>query len=317
MRIEECLQYVLLEQEYVSLPGVGSFIRTRSEAYVDDQHTIHPVTYTLSFSEERNFDDGALLNYLIVHSTLHEEELRTIYSLWIEVLKENLAQGLVIHFQGIGELQKRENRINLVTSDETVLLTHRNTPAYVLPKSKGIKRRRNRRVSFLTSLLIGLSLASASIVLTYLFLKPQSKEQKEIATHKEEKTKTDSTTLDFSLALPQDSSLLKEETKQILDSSHKQVNALRVVAKKTQRKFCYYIVAGSFSSIENANKLKHTLEKKGYRAEVSKLTGMYRVTLGKFYDKKTGVREMNKRREELKDESYWLIEITEHDIKEQ
>lgn len=44
---------------------------------------------------------------------------------------------------------------------------------------------------------------------------------------------------------------------------------------------------------------------------------MYRVTLGKFYDKKTGVREMNKRREELKDESYWLIEITEHDIKEQ
>ena len=97
-----------------------------------------------------------------------------------------------------------------------------------------------------------------------------------------------------------------------MDSTHRQVNALRVeTPRPAKEKAVYYIVAGSFSSRENADKLKSELTQKGYRAEVRKITSMYRVTLGKFYDRKTGIKEMNKRRSELGNDSYWLIESVE------
>lgn len=314
MRIEECIQYVLLEEQYVSLPTIGSFIREIIPSHIDSLHQIHPTQHIVSFSEERTFDDGALSKYLLQHSTLDEEAVQRILQKWLRILQQNLNKGLPIYFQGIGILKKDGQRYILCTDTTKLNLAAPILNTFQLPKPKGIGKRKSRRTSLWVISAISISIVSTGLILTYWLVAPPSQNSSPstviVQENKKDSLIQDSTIAHLSLT---DTTLLNKETQQILDSTHRQVNALRVeTPPPTQKKYAYYIVAGSFSSIENANKLKEELLKKGYHPEVRQISSMYRVTLGKFYDKKTGIKETNKRRTELNDDSYWLIETVEN-----
>ena len=311
MRIEECIQYVLLEEQYVSLPTIGSFIREIIPSHIDSLHQIHPTQHIVSFSEERTFDDGALSKYLLQHSTLDEEAVQRILQKWLRILQQNLNKGLPIYFQGIGILKTDGQRYILCTDTTKLNLAAPILNTFQLPKPKGIGKRKSRRTSLWVISAISISIVSTGLILTYWLVAPPSQNSSPstviVQENKKDSLIQDSTIAHLSLT---DTTLLNKETQQILDSTHRQVNALRVeTPPPTQKKYAYYIVAGS---IENANKLKEELLKKGYHPEVRQISSMYRVTLGKFYDKKTGIKETNKRRTELNDDSYWLIETVEN-----
>ena len=314
MRIEECVQYVLLKEQYVSLPTIGSFVRETIPSYIDGQHQIHPPQHIVSFNEERTFDDGALLKYLMHHSTLDEEAVQRILNKWIRVLQQNLDRGAPIYFQGVGILKKDGTRFLLCADTSQLNLTVTGLNALVLPKAKGIGKRRRQRTNVGVVAAISISIVVLGLLLTYWLVSPKGELQKKLPPPTAENNKMDTLRSDStvqSLTIP-DTTILNKETQQILDSTHRQVNALRVeTPRPAKEKAVYYIVAGSFSSRENADKLKSELTQKGYRAEVRKITLMYRVTLGKFYDRKTGIKEINKRRSELGNDSYWLIESVE------
>ena len=314
MRIEECIQYVLLEEQYVSLPTIGSFIREIIPSHIDSLHRIYPTQHIVSFSEERTFDDGALSKYLLQHSTLDEEAVQRILQKWLRILQQNLNKGLPIYFQGIGILKKDGQRYILCADTTKLNLAAPILNTFQLPKPKGIGKRKSRRTSLWVISAISISIVSTGLILTYWLVAPPSQNSSPstviVQENKKDSLIQDSTIAHLSLT---DTTLLNKETQQILDSTHRQVNALRVeTPPPTQKKYAYYIVAGSISSIENANKLKEELLKKGYHPEVHQISSMYRVTLGKFYDKKTGIKETNKRRTELNDDSYWLIETVEN-----
>lgn len=314
MRIEECVQYVLLKEQYVSLPTIGSFIRETIPSYIDGQHQIHPPQHIVSFNEERTFDDGALLKYLMHHSTLDEEAVQRILNKWIRVLQQNLDRGAPIYFQGVGILKKDGTRFLLCADTSQLNLTVTGLNALVLPKAKGIGKRKRQRTNIGVVAAISITIVTLGLLLTYWLVSPKATPKKELPPPSTTTNNLDSIQSDssFQALAISDTTILNKETQQILDSTHRQVNALRVeIALPTKDKAVYYIIAGSFSSSENANKLKGELAQKGYRAEVRKISSMYRVTLGKFYDKKTGIKEMNKRRSELSNDSYWLIETVE------
>ena len=145
MRIEECVQYVLLKEQYVSLPTIGSFVRETIPSYIDGQHQIHPPQHIVSFNEERIFDDGALLKYLMHHSTLDEEAVQRILNKWIRILQQNLDRGAPIYFQGVGILKKDGTRFLLCADTSQLNLTVTGLNALLLPKAKGIGKRKRQR----------------------------------------------------------------------------------------------------------------------------------------------------------------------------
>ena len=311
MRIEECIQYVLIEEQYVSLPGIGSFIREVKPSHIDSLQQIHPPQQSISFTSERLFDDGALVKYLLQHSTLTEEEVQNIVTHWLNLIRDQLNHGQLIYFQGIGTLKKEKEHLFFCADNSKLNLATPILGHLHLPKSKKKSRRKNRRITLGIVLGISLSIVILFLWLTYWLVSPNNPPKRNSTNTKErqEIPLTDS----FNTLLPiADTSLLNKQTQQYLDSTHKQINALRVETEsKNENRYVYYIIAGSFSNIENANTLMRELVQKGYNPEIRNISSMYRVTLGKFYDKKTGVKEVNKRRAELKDDSYWLIETIE------
>lgn len=315
MRIEECIQYVLLRHPYVSLPGIGSFVRERIPSRINSLQQIQPIQYKLSFNQERVFDDEALRTYLLQHSTLEEEEVERILQKWLKVLQHNLEKELPIHFQGIGVLKKNGRNYTLIPDSSKLNLTAAVLTSVQLPRTKGISKRKTRRNSIGIVAAISSSIVILGVLFIYWIASPPSTQDtfSSIVTLRDsmrDSLKIDTTFCPLTLT---DTSHINKEAQQILDSTHRQINALRVEKSLTsEKKYVYYVVAGSFSSIENANKLKEELLQKGYKPIVRKISSMYRVTLGKFYDKKTGIKEMNKRRTELNNDSYWLIETLEN-----
>ena len=305
MQIEECVQYVLLQDRYVSLPGIGSFVREIRPAHLDAEGHLLPSTQRLRFSNDRKFDDEALLHYLCNHSTLSPQEVEKILHLWLETVRVRLEKGEAIYFQGVGTLQRSGKQLRLSGEGSSLRLSDSFFAPLPLPKEKGIGRRKTRRTNLgVVALICGL-VAGGGLVTTYFLAAPHylKKEKQDGSTSQAPAHDT----LQEPKLPPLDTTQILQETQQILDSSHRQVNALRVQPEKKQNTV-FFIVAGSFSSIENANKLEKELAAKGYHATVRQINGMFRVTLGKYYDKKSGIRDMNKRRTELQNEALWLIE---------
>jgi len=314
MRIEECLQYVLLNEQYVSLPNIGSFVREKHPSHINSRQEVTPPQYSISFNEERTFDDKALQTYLLQHSTLSREEVECIMQKWLRLLQQNLDKGIPVHFQGIGVLKKEGAHFILCSDSSKLNLTASAFANILLPKAKGISKRKSRRKSIIVVAAISIATLSVGLLFTYWLVSPHKPVRIEPSITPPAEQNSDTLTRDSVLAqlTSVDSAIVNKETQQILDSTHRQVNALRVeTSPSSKKRFVYYIVAGSFSSIENANKLKNELSKKGYRPDVKEISSMYRVTLGKFYEKKSGIKEMNKRRKELNNDSYWLIETVE------
>ena len=72
----------------------------------------------------------------------------------------------------------------------------------------------------------------------------------------------------------------------------------------------YSIIAGSFRSISNAEKMLASLIEEGYNAEYSKSSpeGLYRVAYGRFESKKEALKLLNFIRYTLEEEAWYLEE---------
>ena len=68
----------------------------------------------------------------------------------------------------------------------------------------------------------------------------------------------------------------------------------------------YYLVAGSFKALKNAEITRNELVQDGYVPEIIENKGYYRVSIGTFYNKQEALRELQRLRRQL-DRSVWLL----------
>lgn len=70
----------------------------------------------------------------------------------------------------------------------------------------------------------------------------------------------------------------------------------------------FYIIAGSFNKMENAEKLKQTLIKEGYKPEVLTDEGpVFRVSMYSFTNKNRALQELSRLRDQNKELNIWLL----------
>lgn len=97
---------LLAQHDYVSLPGLGSFVRTYQPAAISsDGQRIVPPSENYGFDANRTFNDNALEHYLHDMQGLSATEADERVKRFIDQVSIDLSKGLSVNFVGIGTLR--------------------------------------------------------------------------------------------------------------------------------------------------------------------------------------------------------------------
>jgi len=97
-----------------------------------------------------------------------------------------------------------------------------------------------------------------------------------------------------------DTTIMKEDTKGNLQPATKED------LQSNQKIF--YIIAGSYTKISNAEKRKAYFEKQGIQSQILSPSGAYnRLAIGQYTDEKKARQELKKFRTQFNDKSFWLL----------
>lgn len=314
MDIKQIIIEILASNNYVSLPGVGSVIQKYQPAKLSsDGKTFEPPRQEIAFDTTRTFDDEAIEKHLVESKGINPSEAKAIVSKFILSLKSDLDSGNEVSLRGIGTL-KKNNKSNIIlipfTSEEQATETLGLKNVSVEPKqnikkpsnqAKSNTKKTNRSilVIFILLLLVGLFALAAYLLPPLRFwegdlfaktTKPKTESSAPIDI-KKEPTENDA-------QMPLTDSMNNVEP--IKESSPIQQDA------NAEVKF-YYIIIGSFNSMENAQRFAKKVEAAGIAPEIIEGKGNYRVSRGKFADRKEALKELGRLRHGNPKESAWLL----------
>lgn len=311
MEIDQIIKAILRKQPFVSLRGIGSFYYEYLSAYQDSEtHRFEPPSWQIAFDSRRDFDDNAIEQFLINEKGVERERAEIIVAESLEQIKETLKTGTPVHFDGLGALiQLPEQEIEFIPEKRQLtacdafglgaiaLPERRKREVRVEKKEKRKKKGRQLQVAFLVGLLV-----SASFFLfdpLHLFFRKtdgQNETNDKIANQSV-------------IAATADSVEILEDNLPITDSSLLQSTALHYSESNPRENVGFYIIAGSFSSKENAAQLSKELNARGYSSQILLNNELYRVYIGFYTNKALAQRKLKELREELGESTFWLLRV--------
>jgi nucleoid DNA-binding protein len=110
LELEQVIQLLLSQFDFVSLPGLGSFVKRRNPAKVsNDRSTIEPPSEYYIFDASRTFDDEAITNYLCNTLGIDHKEAELRVKQFVERVNNALNSSKHFEFPGVGTLLKNDN----------------------------------------------------------------------------------------------------------------------------------------------------------------------------------------------------------------
>lgn len=342
MELQSIIKDILRKNSFVSLPGLGSFTKNYESARLSpDGKQLIPPKHTISFDRSRVFNDEAIEVYLREKQNITVTQAAKAAEEFVKIVKAKLESGLAVDFDGIGTLKKDSaGSIEFSQANDSVLasdsfglepITLQNpvdTPVYQNTKSKvNTQSLEVKPKSTLTKRVLLGSAAAVLIVALFasviFFLFPNSL----LLSPSAESAKTDGKPVkqvsDFT---PDASHLTADDSSDVVsgksESKHPDDHVVKSVETKTSKRQAllyqepkptdsktYYIISGSFNSMENARKHYDNLVSKGFKPEIIEGNGNYRVSLVKFNDRNRAITELERLRIQKSTESVWLLGI--------
>jgi hypothetical protein len=289
MNIDVEIQDLLYRNDCVIIPGFGAFICTKKSAQLLENHNFIPPKKYLNFNPSIVSNDGLLVNYISETRTVSYDEALQIVQEVVEGWRNKLSLINRIYLLKIGNLiLNNENFIEFIPEDTSNFLSssfglspiispiiEKNekveekvvlVASKVLPlentKVKIIDNLDKKRSNYWRFVAVFLLFFIVSSFIG-LFIYNKNIENKTIAIENKVNKKIEKKINEATFTIP------------ILTFNDFSVNS--------ELKGIYYIVAGSFSKIENADKLKLHLEDKGFKSEIIyRSNKMYSVTYNNF-----------------------------------
>lgn len=116
----ELHEYLLLHH-HLPLPGLGLFQVKRYPAVLDfPNRQIEGPGYAIEWQDDLNIASENLSNWLAVNSNITLHDARHRLEKFIFQLKTNIAAGDIIHWKGIGDIQKQEGKVFQFTAEKMV-----------------------------------------------------------------------------------------------------------------------------------------------------------------------------------------------------
>ena len=318
MLLTRYIQELLYQYECVTIPHFGAFLTRPLMAKVSDGGNFYPPRKEVTFNQLLKTNDGILAHYVAQKEGLtYENALRLIekeVSSWKKRLKTQ-----TLRFPGVGEILLNFDKkitfipwgkVNFDTS--SFGLTHfkrkLSNNTIIQPKISSLMKNNNDDLMFTPEKektkkspmlryaaigIIGIALLASS----YYFGDQYVTEQRLVAQQK---------------AQQQIEKNVQEATFDLGTLSEIEVSVVsKPVQEATPLDENYYsVIAGSFRSIENAEKKVETLNEEGYTAALAQSSpdGLYRAAYGRFTSQKEAINLLYYIKYTLKEDAWYLEE---------
>ena len=318
MLLTRYIQELLYQYECVTIPHFGAFLTRPLMAKVSDGGNFYPPRKEVTFNQLLKTNDGILAHYVAQKEGLtYENALRLIekeVSSWKKRLKTQ-----TLRFPGVGEILlnfdkkitfipwgkvnfdtssfglthfKRKLSNNTIIQPKISSLMKNNNDALMFTPEKE-KTKKSPMLRYAAIGIIGIALLASS----YYFGDQYVTEQRLVAQQK---------------AQQQIEKNVQEATFDLGTLSEIEVSVVsKPVQEATPLDENYYsVIAGSFRSIENAEKKVETLNEEGYTAALAQSSpdGLYRAAYGRFTSKKEAINLLYYIKYTLKEDAWYLEE---------
>jgi len=318
MLLTRYIQELLYQYECVTIPHFGAFLTRPLMAKVSDGGNFYPPRKEVTFNQLLKTNDGILAHYVAQKEGLtYENALRLIekeVSSWKKRLKTQ-----TLRFPGVGEILLNFDKkitfipwgkVNFDTSSFglTHFIRKLSNNTIIQPKISSLMKNNNDDLMFTPEKektkkspmlryaaigIIGIALLASS----YYFGDQYVTEQRLVAQQK---------------AQQQIEKNVQEATFDLGTLSEIEVSVVsKPVQEATPLDENYYsVIAGSFRSIENAEKKVETLNEEGYTAALAQSSpdGLYRAAYGRFTSKKEAINLLYYIKYTLKEDAWYLEE---------
>ena len=317
MLLTRYIQELLYQYECVTIPHFGAFLTRPLMAKVSDGGNFYPPRKEVTFNQLLKTNDGILAHYVAQKEGLtYENALRLIekeVSSWKKRLKTQ-----TLRFPGVGEILlnfdkkitfipwgkvnfntssfglthfKRKLSNNTIIQPKISSLMKNNNDLMFTPEKE--KTKKSPMLRYAAIGIIGIALLASS----YYFGDQYVTEQRLVAQQK---------------AQQQIEKNVQEATFDLGTLSEIEVSVVsKPVQEATPLDENYYsVIAGSFRSIENAEKKVETLNEEGYTAALAQSSpdGLYRAAYGRFTSKKEAINLLYYIKYTLKEDAWYLEE---------
>ncbi|MBN1599712.1 MAG: SPOR domain-containing protein [Bacteroidales bacterium] len=324
MDISHFIYELIIRNECVILRGVGGFDTTYKHASFDaKKKQIIPPSKVISFKPDWINDNGVLENHIVESLNISTEKASELIDDFVIKLFDDLKDNGISKIEGVGVFKMSSDSILefCEIEDENYLADSFGLESLPIDAETGEDIKIVSRIPLEYSshgrkltgwyVAIGVLLLFVSVTILILFSveggipifgdsKNKSKKSDEIIVFGKQDIEKDT---------------LIQAIEKTLDSKTSTKNALAPDESKKDFSVIssnvYYLVAGSFKSLKNAQILKEQLLRKGFTPEIM-LSGnnQYRVVIGSFRERKPAIAELQRIRVQL-DQSVWLLESRE------
>lgn len=333
MDIALYIKELILKNECVILPGFGGFISIYRSANIDPEKKIlTPPSKEIEFQKDLKKDNGLLVNYIAKKKKIFVTRARRLVEDYVNEINAKLDRGEKVVLKGIGTLVKdlRSEDIKFLSLREENYLID----SYGLMDLELAELGKSDR-KFETNLKIppvkiinrkktGFWVASSIVVLILLLILIIPLTDSNYSANADlrflDNDKSDSLNKgeNEKIIFGQRRIIERDSVDigQIIDDATKKEVALFYSEPEDDKKedfiresSKYYLVAGSFKRLENAERLKSDLLNDGYNPQILKTeNGYFRVTLSEFDNRNIAIRELQRIRKGL-NRSVWILSI--------
>lgn len=334
MTLYSAIQELLARYDFVSIPGIGSFVQKYEPAKLADTGSeFLPPVQTLSFDTARSFNDELLEQYLCDKQTLTTQQAAQQVKVFVDEIKSKLNSKSKVEFPGVGALSKSDKGdIVFEPADEL----HRASDSFGLKSVEVTKKTETvtkqaaeslvhkpkpqvaKTPSSMASVSLTIMLATAAMAILMLvggmmifipelrFWGKAEVSDNLLPIQKPVETDSnDSVAMETPLVVNNDS--IDGAPQEVVETVEEITDKKRALFYQEPDDKTYYLIAGSFAQIENAQVLVNSLVKQGYKPEILQSDGRFRVSISKFSDRNRALRELAKLRQQKQTESVWLL----------
>lgn len=332
MELKRLVKYLLVNNQFVSIPTVGSFVVTKKPASLSaDGKSFLPPQEVITFDVFRTFNDEALEKLLVEQHNADKEAAQKMVAEFAAQVKKQLKDGDEIHFEGVGFLKNDEhgNPIFTAESDDKrissafgleqmeVKQVVKETSSKPAPSTTiKTKSKSGSKTALIVVLGIVAVILGAALALYFLYPVSQFWDKETPVIAQTESTKIEPTEVTTAIdsvytestdTIAQESldNTEQEDPNLVVETDKK--SALYYSEPTVQESKTYYIISGSFSSLKNAQAHVEKLVEKGYKPEILQTNGSYRVAMVKYSNRNRALQELERLRREKPYHSVWLL----------
>jgi nucleoid DNA-binding protein len=302
MTVLDYIRQLLYSEDCVIIPGFGGFVANYKEAKIDFRtQEMHPPEKHIAFNQKLKNNDGLLINHIASAESISYEQAEQKVQALVDRMQTSLKSGKAVKVRDIGSFSLKkgvlyfepENTVNYLPDAYGLEKFHfplLNTSAgrTTQPEKRMEPVKNKRRRPSLVPLLIGLPVVAALIYAPFYFDKQETakvygKAGLEIPMDMSKRVIA-LNAADFDLERRQLNETVEEmtaESEGITEPETQPTPEPKPVT--TQPDEGFYVIGGSFASVDNAKEAMSRYQTLGYECEIlSAGNGLNRVALKSF-----------------------------------